>query len=106
MQGDREGRPRWAVLQGWFEEEFVRGRGRPGRSATQLLSQYRDLRKGDERRGGGPRDREDFAEGRRGGVVGYESDDGVSEMDDEEVGIAWAFIEKVRRDRKICGARV
>ena len=94
IQGDRKGETRWSEIQELFEEVFVVGMGRPGRTTSQLEGQYRSMRKRVERRGGVRESDEGEDEKDRD-----ESDD-ASEMDEEEVGLALAFVEKVWREQK------
>lgn len=91
IQGDRKGETTWSVIQGLFEEVFVVGMGRPGRTTSQLEGQYRSMRKRVERRGRG----REFDEGEDDKDRDESGD--ASEMDEEEVGLAVAFVEKVWR---------
>ncbi|KAG7008192.1 hypothetical protein G7Y79_00006g018120 [Physcia stellaris] len=94
IQGDRKGETRWSEIQGLFEEVFVVGMGRPERTTSQLEGQYRSMRKRVERRGGVRESDEGEDEKDR------EENGDVSEMDEEEVGLAVAFVEKVWREQK------
>lgn len=102
VQGDRRGGTKWSVIQGLFEREFVVGMGRPGRTTSQLEGQYRSMRKRVERRGGG-READDEED-----ETGCDDSGDASDMDDEEMRLALAFVEKVRKGRKSlmeCGLR-
>ena len=96
MQGNRKGEKRWSVIQELFEEVFVVGMGRPGRTTSQLEGQYRSMRKRVERRGVGRGLDENWDEDERD----CDESGDASEMDEEEVRLAVSFVEKVWRGKK------
>ena len=96
MQGDQRGEKRWSVIQELFEEVLVVGMGRPGRTTSQLEGQYRSMRKRVERRGVGREADENKGEDE----MDCDESGDASEMDEEEMRLATAFVRKVWKGQK------